>query len=147
MNTKNTEPSAPSTSISNAEPDVRRSPGPRSQPIDLHSSRPRALLMQQPITATPVPRIHVGPCRPDGSITVCDRATGRTFLVYTPRRNSEFHAGHLAGLWYVRTSEDDGASPVSPGFPTTVAAIETIRSPHVSARGTRDHRQQVRVIC
>ena len=74
------------------------------------------MLTRQPIFADPVPQVHIGPRGADGSILVDDRASDRRFLVYTPRLDSQFRAGHRAGLWYVRTPGDVEPSPRSPGF-------------------------------
>lgn len=133
MTTTTARPSDPSKATGMDQPAGSRSPRPRTQPIDPHSARTLALLTRQPVTATPIPRVHVGPRGADGTILVDDRATDRTFLVYTPRRDCEFRAGHRAGLWYVRTSGHVGPSPSSPGFPSADAAIETIRSPRIAA--------------
>jgi hypothetical protein len=87
------------------------------------------MLTRQPISAVPVPQVHIGPRGADGSILVDDRASVRRFLVYTPRLDSQFRAGYRAGLWYVRTSGDVEPLPRSRGFPTAVAAIATLRFP------------------
>jgi hypothetical protein len=88
-----------------------------------------AMLTRQPVFATSVPRLHVGRTGADGSILVDDRASDQRFLIYTPRLNSQFRAGYRAGLWYVRIPGDPEPSPRSPGFPTAVAAVETLGSP------------------
>jgi hypothetical protein len=110
------------------------------------SARALALLTRQPIFAAPVPQIHVGPRGADGSILVDDRASDRRFLVYTPRLDSQFRAGYRAGLWYVRTPGDIESSPRSPGFPTPVAAIDTLRSPRRLPAPAPGPRPRCRVI-
>lgn len=146
MSTNNTRPPKPSMGIGNAKLAVPRPSGPKFQPSDPNSARALALLMQQPVTATPVPRVHVGQRRADGSITVHDRATDRAFLVYTPRRDSEFRTGHRTGLWYVRAASGGEASPTSPGFRTAIEGIEAIRSPRVPAIEAPGHRPRYRVL-
>jgi len=133
MSTNDARTSNPSGTRGGTEPIGPRSHRPGSQPVDPNSARALALLTRQPVTATPVPRFHVGSRRADGSIAVKDRATDRAFLVYTPRRDSEFRAGHRAGSWYIRGAGDAGTSPAGPAFSTAIAAIEAIRSPRVPA--------------
>jgi hypothetical protein len=112
----------------------------RRRAINPSSARALAMLTRQPVFATPVPQIHVGPRRTDGSILVDDRASDRRFLVYTPRLDSQFRAGYRAGLWYLRASGDVEPSPRSPGFPTAVAAIDTLRSSQsLPSRGASPH--------
>lgn len=114
----------------------------RGRAIDPSSAQALALLTRHPISAAPIPRVHIGPRGTDGSIVVDDRASDRKFVIYTPRRDSQFRAGYRAGLWYVRVAGDHEPSPRSPGFPTAVAAIETIRSPRnvpIRAASSRPH--------
>ena len=101
----------------------------RRRAVNSASAWALAMLTQQPIFAAPVPQIHVGPRGADGSILVDDRASNRRFLVYTPRRDSQFRSGYRAGLWYVRTPGDIQPSPRSQAFPTAAAAIDTLRLP------------------
>jgi hypothetical protein len=100
----------------------------RRGPASPSSAHALAMLTRQPVFAVPVPRFHVGPRGADGSMLVDDRASGRRFRVYTPRLNSEFRAGYRAGLWYVRALGDVETAPRSPGFPTSGAAIDMLRS-------------------
>src|SRR5262249_42137097 len=100
----------------------------RRRAINPSSARALAMLTRQPIFAASVPQVHVGPRRTDGSILVDDRASDRRFLVYTPRLDSQFRVGYRAGLWYLRASRAIAPSPRSRGFPTAVAAIDTLRS-------------------
>jgi hypothetical protein len=97
--------------------------------VNPSSAEALAMLTRQPISAAPVPRVHVGSRAADGSILVDDRISDRRFLVYTPRLESQFRAGYHAGLWYVRTPGDAEPSPRSPGFADAGAAIDTLRSP------------------
>ena len=114
----------------------------RRRAVNPSAARALAMLTQQPIFAAPVPQIHVGPRGADGSILVDDRASNRRFLVYTPRRDSQFRAGYRSGLWYVRIPGDIQPSPRSQAFPTAVAAIDTLRLPRgllPQAEGSRPH--------
>jgi hypothetical protein len=112
---------------------------------DPGSAQALAMLTRMPIFATPVSRVHVGPREADGSVLVDDRVSDRRFRVYTPRRESEFRAGHRAGLWYVRTAGDAESSPRSPGFLTAAAAIDDLRSPRRQAPRPANHPPVCRV--
>src|SRR5271157_5904664 len=88
------------------------------------SRRALAMLSLLPVHALPVPKVHVEPRRPDGTIAVFDRPTGMQLIVYTPRFDCQFRAGHRSGRWYVRPLLELGSEPVSPDFPTAKAAID-----------------------
>jgi hypothetical protein len=114
--------------------------------VDPASAQALAMLTRLPIFATPIPRVHAGPKGADGSILVDDRVSDRKFLVYTPRRDSQFRAGYRAGLWYVRTPGDADPSPRSPGFPSADAAIDDLRCSRRPAARPASHRPAPRVI-
>ena len=59
---------------------------------------------------------------------IYDRASGESFVVYTPRFRAQFRNGHRAGLWYVRVASDIGTAIASLGFPTARAALEALES-------------------
>jgi hypothetical protein len=90
------------------------------------SRRALAMLSLLPVHALPVPKVHVEPRRPDGTIAVFDRPTGTQLIVYTPRFDRQFRAGHRSGSWYVRPLLELGSEPVSPDFPTAKAAIDAV---------------------
>lgn len=121
-------------------PGKRPAPDPsrerRRAPTSSASAHALAMLTRQPVFTAQVPRLHVGQRGADGSMLVDDRASDRRYRVYTPRLDSEFRAGHRAGLWYMRTLGDIEPAPRSPGFATPGAAVETLgsspRSPHQS---------------
>jgi hypothetical protein len=101
------------------------------------------LLTLYPVFATPVPRYHVGPRAPDGVLLVHDRATSDRFVAYSPRFIHQFHAGHHAGLWYLRRVTDRENRPSSVGYATARAAVEALRAggwmlPH--SQGARERR-------
>lgn len=145
MTTTATQPSQPSKATGSGETtesqlscpgamQLRRRPetgktGHRRRAINPSSAQALAMLTRQPIFATPVPQVHIGPRGTDGSILVDDRASDRRFVVYSPRLDSQFRAGYRAGSWYVRDTGDVEPSPRSPAFPTAVAAIDTLRIP------------------
>ena len=90
------------------------------------SARALAMLSLLPVHALPVPKVHVEPRRPDGTIAVFDRPTGTQLIVYTPRFDRQFRAGHRGGSWYVRPLIELGSEPVSLAFPTAKAAIDAV---------------------
>ncbi len=102
--------------------------GQRRRRTDPSSARALAMLSRRPIFAAAVPQLHVGGRVADGSLVVNDRAADRRFRLYTPRLNSQFRAGYRAGLWYLRAAGDFEPSPRSPGFPTTAAALDSLRA-------------------
>jgi hypothetical protein len=106
---------------------------PASRPMSVPSARALTMLTLIPVGATPLPRIHVRPRHPDGTLRVMDRPTGQNLIVYTPRFIHQFCAGHRAGRWYVRPSTFVGSVPQSPGFATARAAIEALSSGRWSA--------------
>ena len=87
-----------------------------------------AMLTLRPVFATPIARHHVEPRSPDGTLTVHDRATNDRFLVYSPRFDHQFRAGHKAGKWYLRRLTDLGAAPRSPAFPAAAAAVKALQA-------------------
>ena len=103
-------------------------PSARSQPRRRSpaSSRALAMLTLLPVHAPAVPRVHVEPRQPNGTLQVLDRITGDQLLIYTPRFTAQFHAGHRAGLWYVRPVNHVGIDLKSHGFATAKAAIEAV---------------------
>jgi hypothetical protein len=86
------------------------------------------MLTLRPVSTMPVPRHHIESRAPDGSRLVHDRATSERFVVYSPRFDDQFKAGHRAGLWYLRPSTDVEATPRSVGFATALAAVEAVRA-------------------
>jgi hypothetical protein len=84
------------------------------------------MLSLLPVHALPVPKVHVEPRRPDGTIGVFDRPTGTQLIIYTPRFDRQFRAGHRGGSWYVRPLIELGSEPVSYEFPTAKAAIDAV---------------------
>src|SRR5271157_2093628 len=110
------------------------SPRPRSRRRSISASRAVAMLTLIPIHATLVPRVHVEPRQPDGTLRVLDRFTGQQLIVYTPRFTQQFRAGHRSGRWYVRLVTHVGIAPVSRSFPTARSAIEGVTSGHWSLR-------------
>ena len=124
-------------------PDLQRNPqrspggaGRHSRP----SSAALAMLTLLPVHAPIVPRVHVEPRHPNGSLRVLDRITGEQLLVYTPRFTAQFRTGHRAGRWYVRPGNHVGIDLRSPGFATARAAIEAVTDGRWSrAAGLGDH--------
>lgn len=90
------------------------------------SARALAMLTLWPVDSTPLPRVHVEPRRPDGTLRIHDRPTGQQLVVYTPSFDHQFKAGHRRGRWYVRPATTVGSSPRSPGFASARAAIEAL---------------------
>jgi hypothetical protein len=86
-----------------------------------------AMLTLRPVFATAIPRHRVEPKAPDGTLTIHDRATRDSFVVYSPRFVHQFHAGHQAGKWYLRPLADLGTAPCSPAFPAANLAIDALR--------------------
>ncbi len=86
-----------------------------------------AMLRLAPISAAPLPRLHVEPRQADGRLQVFDRATGADVVVYTPSFMSQFRTGHRAGRWYVRPTTEVGSVPQSVGFATAREAVEAVR--------------------
>jgi hypothetical protein len=84
------------------------------------------MLSLLPVHALPVPKVHVEPRRPDGTIAVFDRPTGTQLIIYTPRFDRQFRAGHRNGSWYVRPLIELASEPVSQEFPTAKAAIHAV---------------------
>jgi hypothetical protein len=106
------------------------------------------LLTLRPVFATPVPRLHVEPKAPDGTLLIHDRATSDSFVVYSPRFHRQFHAGHHAGKWYLRPLQDLGAAPCSPAFPAAGLAVDALRTGRwrTSAETSFTSRKRPRVI-
>jgi hypothetical protein len=93
-------------------------------------SQALTMLTLLPVRATSVPRLHVEPRRPDGTLVVLDRFTGKQLMVYTPRFDQQFRAGHRSGRWYVRPFNYVGANPVSQSFCTARGAIDAVTAGH-----------------
>jgi hypothetical protein len=110
---------------------AQRAPSPiraRTRRRNPSSTRALAMLSLLPVHAAAVPRVHVGPLRPNGLLDVYDRPTGEHLLVYTPQDVRQFEAGHRTGRWYVRRTSYAGIQPQSPGFSTARSAIEAVRA-------------------
>ncbi len=99
------------------------------------------MLNSRPVFATPVPRFHIEPRLPTGTLTVYDRSSNESVRVYSPRFGYQFRAGYRAGQWYLRPMADVGAGPRSQGFRTVREAIAAlgagrwrmpVREPHRS---------------
>ena len=90
------------------------------------------MLTLLPIHAPVVPRVHVEPRHPNGSLRLLDRITGEQLLVYTPRFTAQFQTGHRAGRWYVRPGNHVGIDLRSHGFATARAAVEAVTAGHWS---------------
>jgi len=84
------------------------------------------MLTLLPVHATAVPRVHVEPRQPDGTLRVLDRPTGQQLIVYTPRFTQQFRAGHRSARWYVRPVTHVGSDPRSLSYPTARGAIEAV---------------------
>ena len=108
------------------------------------SSRALAMLTLLPVHAPAVPRVHVEPRHPNGTLRVLDRITGEHLLVYTPRFTAQFDAGHRAGRWYIRPVNHVGIDLRSHGFATARAAIEAVTAGRWS-KGTAVASRTVRV--
>ena len=83
-------------------------------------------LHSQSVLGAPVPRFHVEPRLPAGTLTVIDRSSNERVRVYSPRFAAQFRAGYRAGRWYLRPMTDVGTSPCSPGFRTAREAIAAL---------------------
>jgi hypothetical protein len=88
-----------------------------------------AMLTLQPGQA-PLPRLHVAWRAPNGNWMVYDRASGEHFVAYSPRFNHQFHAGHRAGLWYLRSATIVESEPQSQGYATARASLDALRAGH-----------------
>ncbi len=124
------------------------SPRPRSRRRSISASRALAMLTLLPIQATSVPRVHVEPRQPDGTLRILDRFTGQQLIVYTPRFTQQFRAGHRLGRWYVRPVTHVGIDPTSQSFPTARGAIQGVSAGRWSIRSSsaKGTQEQVRVI-
>ncbi len=78
------------------------------------------------LRATRVPRFHIEPRAPNGTLVVYDRGTNERLIVYSPRFNDQFDAGHHSGRWYVRSSGDGTARAPKPDFPCAEAALAAV---------------------
>ena len=124
------------------------SPRPRSRRRSISVSRALAMLTLLPVHATSVPRVHVEPRQPDGTLRVLDRFTGQQLIVYTPRFTQQFRAGHRSGRWYVRPVTHVGTDPTSRSFPTAWGAIEGVTAGRWSLRSgsAKGPQERLRVI-
>ncbi len=124
------------------------SPRPRSRRRSISASRALAMLTLLPVHATSVPRVHVEPRQPDGTLRILDRFTGQQLIVYTPRFTQQFRAGHRSGRWYVRPVTHVGVDPMSQSFPTARGAIQGVTAGRWSLRSSsaKGPQEQVRVI-
>ena len=111
-------------------------------------SQALAMLRLLPVHEMLVPRIHVGPRQPDGTLRILDRFTGQQLIVYTPRFAQQFRAGHCSGRWYVRPVTHVGTGPMSGSYSTARAAIEAVTAGHWSFRSScAAGPRRLRVIC
>ncbi len=78
------------------------------------------------VNETSVPRFHIERYWPDGMLRLLDRFTGQQLVIYMPRRTQQFQAGHRAGKWYARPSNDLGDRPASQSFATAKSAMEGV---------------------
>ncbi len=106
----------------------------RSRRASSSSRGALAMLTLLPIHNPLISRLHVAPREPDGRLRVLDRFTGEELVVYTPRFVQQYHAGHIAGRWYVRRAAHVGAEPVSRSFPTARSAVEGVAEGRWSVR-------------
>jgi hypothetical protein len=104
-----------------------------------------AMFTWLPIDAAALPRVHVEPRRPDGTLRLLDRFTGQQLIVYTPRYTQQFRAGHLFKHWYIRPLTHVGIEPVSQGYPTARAAVEDVTTGCWSIRSERAGAAQNRI--
>ena len=86
------------------------------------------MLRLLPLNVVAVPRVHVEPRRPSGTLSVLDRPTGQWLTLYTPRLTQQFQDGHRAGRWYVCPANSTSTKPRSPGFATKHAAVAAVAS-------------------
>jgi hypothetical protein len=86
-----------------------------------------AMLIQNPITHTPVPRMHLAPVKTAGTLIVHDRASGERFRIYTPKFEAQFRAGHRYGLWYACPANATGPQPASRGFANARDAVDALK--------------------
>jgi len=114
----------------------------------ISASRALAMLTLLPVHATSVPRVHVEPRQPDGTLKILDRFTGQQLIVYTPRFTQQFRAGHRSGRWYVRPVTHVGIDPTSQSFATARGAIQGVTTGRWSLRSNsaKGPREQVRVL-
>jgi hypothetical protein len=87
-----------------------------------------ALLTAHPVFASPVPRFHVQPRLPTGTLIVYDRSSNEHIQVYSPRFAYQFRAGYRAGQWYLRRMHDVATAPRSAGFRTARDAIAALEA-------------------
>jgi hypothetical protein len=120
----------------------------RSRRRSISASRALAMLTLLPVHATSVPRVHVEPRQPDGTLRVLDRFTGQQLIVYTPRFTQQFRAGHRSGRWYVRHVNHVGTDPTSQSFPTARGAIQGVTAGRWRLRSgpAKGPEEQIRVI-
>jgi hypothetical protein len=102
-------------------------PTPRRRPVAAGCLKALAMLIQNPITHAPIPRMHLAPVKSVGTLIVHDRASGERFRIYTPKFESQFRAGHRYGFWYARPVNTTGAQPASRGFATARDAVDALR--------------------
>jgi hypothetical protein len=106
------------------------------------------MLQLFPVAAAAVPRLHVEQPRAGVGLRILDRPTGQRLLVYTPRIDAQYQAGHHYGRWYVRPSGDVGVEPRGPSFTTAKAAVEAVAAGRWSFPAILSERrtQRLRVI-
>lgn len=86
-----------------------------------------ALLTLHPVQTSALPLLHIGTKAPNGTVMVYDRASGRRFVVYSPRFIHEFRTGHRAGFWYFRSATTVEGDPQSQGYMSARAAFDALR--------------------
>ena len=117
----------------------------RRRPRNQASQRALAMLKLFPVAAATVPRIHIEKPASVEGLRIFDRPTGQRLVVYTPRFNSQFKAGHHSGRWYVRPVDDAGLEPLGPSFATAKAAVEAVASGRWSFTALLAERQGLRL--
>lgn len=110
-----------------AAPTPTPAPTPRRRPVAAGCLKALAMLIQNPITHSPVPRMHLAPVKAAGTLIVHDRASGERFRIYTPKFEAQFRAGHRYGLWYACPANATGPQPASRGFANARDAVDALK--------------------
>ncbi|ODU02573.1 MAG: hypothetical protein ABS79_00190 [Planctomycetes bacterium SCN 63-9] len=124
--------SLPSGTETNSRKNPTPMPAPRRRwrPVAPGCLKALAMLLQNPVTSSPVPRLHLAPVKTAGTLIVHDRTSGERFTIYTPKYDAQFRAGHRSGRWYARPVQSIGAKPISLGFATAKEAVDALRKGH-----------------
>jgi len=139
----------PSGARTGGVPSVGPTPAsPRPRRRSISASRDLAMLSLLPVHATSVPRVHVEPRQPDGTLRILDRFTGQQLIVYTPRFTQQFRGGHRSGRWYIRPVTHVGPDPTSQSYLTARGAIQGVTTGrwNLRSRSAKGTNEQVRVI-